>query len=299
MTHSRLTLSLVDRFLTQSQQDNCSVFSKGDCVANTNCLLSNLDEYVKAGMSSGTQLLTLIPAALAILPSRGPNVLTAATFGYPFLLLSAFAGSIPAGAAAGEVARFVGHGTGSQGIGGVRNAWNERFTNHQGLRQPAYSLQARVLFLIMATILGCIPISLAVLFGPSMVVTWCCDQHYILLSWIIGRMSPALVEWTTLQATYWCVLTSVDDGGAEDLRQRLNLVRFGALLAQVIAKGAHGFAIIWGISVLGSTIMVDGLWAMMLLGVFPAAYSLMQLCLLGFTVSSNGESSKELKDDMS
>ena len=299
MTHSRLTLSLVDRFLTQSQQHNCSVFSKGDCVANTNCLLSNLDEYVKAGMSSGTQLLTLIPAALAILPPRGPDALTAATFGYPFLLLSAFAGSIPVGAAAGEVARLVGHGTDSQSIGSVRNAWHERFSNHHALRQPAYSLQARALFLVMATMLGCIPIFLAVLFGSSMVVTWCCDRHYILLSWIIGRMSPALVEWVILQATYWCVLKSVDDRGVEDRRRRLNLVRFGALLAQVLAKGAHGFAIIWGISVLGSTIMVDGLWAMMLLGVFPAVYSLMQLCLLGFTVSSDGISSKELEDEMS
>ena len=299
MTHSRLTLSLVDRFLTQSQQHNCSVFSKGDCVANTNCLLSNLDEYVKAGMSSGTQLLTLIPAALAILPSRGPDALTAANFGYPFLLLSAFTGSIPAGAAAGEVVRLIGHGTGSQSVGFVRNAWNERFSNHRALRQPAYSLQARVLFLIMATILGCIPVFLAILFGPSMVLTWCCDQHYIFLSWIIGRMSPALVEWMTLQATYWCLLKPVDDRGAEDRRQRLNLVRFGALLAQVLAKGAHGFAIIWGTSVLGSTIMVDGLWAMMLLGLFPAAYSLMQLCLLGFAASIDGISNKELRDDMS
>ena len=299
MTQSRLTLSLVDRFITQSQQHNCSLLSKGDCVANTNCLLSNLDEYVKAGMSSGTQLLTLIPAALAILPSRGPDVLTAATFGYPFLLLSAFAGSIPVVAAAGEVARLIGHGTGSLDIGGVRNAWNERFSNHHALRQPAYSLQARALFLIMATILGCILIFLASLFGLSMVVTWCCDRHYILLSWIIGPMSPALVEWMTLQATYWCLLASVDGRDAEDRRQRLNLVLFGALLAQVIAKGAHGFAIIWGISFLGSTIMVDGLWAMMLLGAFPAAYSLMQLCLLGFAVSSDGRSSKELNDDMS
>ena len=244
-----MTLSMADRFLTSSQQHNCSIISRGDCVAYTNCILSNLDDYVKAGMSSGTQLLTLIPAALAILPTRGPDVLAAWAFGWPFLVLSAFAGSIPVGAAGGELARMLGQGAGSQSTQAILNAWTERFNKHDALRYPTFSLLARTALHITAGMLGSVPIFLAIMFGPSMVVTWCCDLKFMMLSWIIGRMSPPLAEWAVLWSVHRWMVASAAQEKAERGQFRIRTVHFVALSAQILVKGLNGFVIIWGKSV--------------------------------------------------
>jgi len=44
------------------------------CFDYAECILEHMSEYAKAGMGSGTAMLDLIPAAIALLPGNGPGV---------------------------------------------------------------------------------------------------------------------------------------------------------------------------------------------------------------------------------
>ncbi|KAF8242557.1 hypothetical protein K440DRAFT_638892 [Wilcoxina mikolae CBS 423.85] len=178
---------------------------KTRCYDYANCILANLSEYAKAGIASGTSILSLLPAAVALIPSKGPGVLTFSRFGLPLFLFAVFAGYITVGTATRDFIKIVGdaedHETSKELINKVENIVTtplKQGRNEERLFTKVKGSWVWVCFVVMAADVVILSY-LALFIGFKTVVTWTCNHDTLILGWMVTRMTPSLFEWGFLR----------------------------------------------------------------------------------------------------
>ncbi|KAJ6278013.1 hypothetical protein J3E71DRAFT_346225 [Bipolaris maydis] len=311
----------VTRFLNITQQELCyAVYersTKSACPYYVNCVFEQVDEYAKVGIGSGTQLLSLIPAALAFLPSSGPDVDTVIAMEdgpimrTAVLLLGAYCGLFPTGrgfkrvgsivprkapteyeAVVNERSGYQAHSVtmtrptlpNAESVETILVRWDSLRRN--GMQTPSFSLAMRWTCIIVSILLGLVIVYASLVLGFLGVVTWACDRQLLVLSWVFVRMAPTLLEAISLSVLRRWLLhidlrSSKRSNKTTENAATSRVFRNILSAMEVFVRALHGAIAIYGIAVLGSTTLVDGIPAMMLLMLVPALYGAMGLCILG------------------
>jgi hypothetical protein len=267
----RLAILYSTQFLSPNNQSLCaSVLAAaspaGKCFEYAECILAHKSEYAKAGMGSGTAMLGLIPAGIALLPGNGPGVDEVFRRGWWYLFLSVFCGHAGVGVAsqalAGRCAGSADDGTELEEGGSVEQGQvGERAVQREKGQKPVFMVVGipRVLLLLFGTLLVVATIILGVVLGFQTVVTWACNHDLLIAGYLGLRVVPGLLKLTLLV----CLPKFIDV--RPQMREQSVEALKGVNKAVVLANVVKGFTLtlwagIWvhGTAVLASSIMLDG-----------------------------------------
>lgn len=276
-THAayRLAIQYSTQFISPVGKSLCAsvlavVAGSEKCLEYVECILEHLNEYVKVGMGSGTAMLGLIPAAIALLPGSGLSVDEAFRREWWYLFLSVFCGhasvAVASQAMATKWAETAKNSMKLRNKGVVKQS--ERATHRARAPKLDFAIvgTTHILLLLFATLLVAATIALAIVLGLQTVMTWACNHELLIAGYLGLRVLPGLLELALLTGLRKFI----------DTRPQMRAQSFKsfkranqAMVLAIVIKGATLalWAEIWvhGTAVLSSTIMLDGSWAVLYL----------------------------------
>lgn len=199
----RLAIQNSTQFISPADKSLCAsvlaaAASSGKCLEYAECILEHMSEYAKAGMGSGTAMLGLIPAAIALLPGNGPGVDEAFRRGWWYLFLSVFCGHAGVGVASQAMVREWAEPAKDSMELGDEGALEqgERAVPRGQAQKPDFAVVGKphILLLLFATLLVVATIVLAVVLGLQTVVTWACNHDLLVAGYLGLRVVPGILE---------------------------------------------------------------------------------------------------------